>query len=70
MFRNLEAEQHRNALTDADVAEVLGITRTTYNAKKIRGNFTFAEIRKLLHLFHVSFEYLFETDGDTPAQAG
>ncbi len=69
MFRNLEAEQHRNGLTDADVAEILGITRTTYNAKKNRGNFTFSEIRKLLSLFRVTFEYLFETEGDAPPQA-
>lgn len=59
MFRNLEAEQKRAGLTNSDVAEVLGITRVTYENKKKKGKFTRVEIVKLLALFNVKFEYLF-----------
>jgi len=42
MFRNLEAEQARNAFTNQDVATHLGILRTSYEVRKKPGN--------LLHL--------------------
>lgn len=42
MFRNLEAEQVRNAFTNQDVATHLEISRTSYENKKKLGN--------LLHL--------------------
>lgn len=68
MFRNLEAEQKRAAMTNADVAEYLGISRATYENKKRDGKFNRPEIVKLLHLFKCKFEYLFDTDGgSTPA---
>lgn len=38
MFRNLDAEQARNSLTNADVAEKLGISRVSYESKKKQGN--------------------------------
>ena len=34
MFRNLEAEQKRIGLTNAQMAEKLGISRITYEIKK------------------------------------
>lgn len=63
MFRNLEAEQKRNGLTNLQVAEILGISRTTYEAKKRNGMFTRPQIVKLLELFCCDFNYLFETNG-------
>ena len=37
MFRNLEAEQARNGLTNADMGEKLGISRVSYENKKKSG---------------------------------
>lgn len=60
MFRNLEAEQRRNGMTNNDVSALLNVTRTTYENKKKAGNFNRAEIVTLLELFDCKFEYLFE----------
>lgn len=60
MFRNLEAEQKRFGLTNSDVAEILGISRNTYEKKKKTGNFNRAQVVLLLNLFKCKFEYLFE----------
>lgn len=60
MFRNLEAEQRRAGMTNSDVAEILGISRVTYENKKKDGKFNRREIVALLKLFGVTFEYLFE----------
>ena len=62
MFRNLEAEQRRHGLTNEQVAEILGISRDTYEKKKKNGKFNRPEIVKLLKLFNCSFEYLFEAE--------
>ena len=51
MFRNLEAEQARNAFTNQDVATHLGISRTSYENKKKTGKFTTFEIKLLCRLF-------------------
>lgn len=59
MFKNLEAEQARNCLTNAAVANVIGVSRTTYERKKKNGNFNRAEIVILLKLFKCDFDYLF-----------
>ena len=39
MFRNLEAEQRRLGMTNSDVAELLGVSRSTYESKKKNGMF-------------------------------
>lgn len=64
MFSNLEAEQARQGKTNSDMAEYLGVSRTTYEAKKRNGNFTRPQIVKLLSLFQCSFEYLFEIQNE------
>ena len=65
MFRNLNAEQARLGMTDEDVAERIGISRASYISKKNSGKFTVPQVRILLHLFDVDFEYLFATDNKT-----
>ena len=64
MFRNLEAEQARLSLTNTEVAEILGMSRTTYETKKKTGKFNRIEIVRLLNLFNTDFEYLFETENN------
>lgn len=65
MFRNLDAEQARNAMTNKDVADSLGISRVSYENKKKTGKFTTFEIKKLCIMFNCSFDYLFETTTDS-----
>ena len=65
IFRNLEAEQARANLTNAEVANMLGISRVTYEKKKKTGNFNFSEVIFLLAKFGVSFEYLFATENES-----
>jgi hypothetical protein len=62
MFRNLEAEQKRAGLSNSKMAEILAISRVTYENKKHTGLFNRAQIVKLLKLFNCNFEYLFQTD--------
>lgn len=62
LFRNLEAEQARNGLSNGDVAKKLGISRNSYESKKKSGKFTTFEIKTLCKMFRCKFDYLFETD--------
>lgn len=52
MFRNLEAEQKRYGYTNANMAELLGISRVTYENKKRTGMFNRPQIETLLRLFN------------------
>ena len=61
VFRNLDAEQARKGYTNSDVAELLGISRVSYENKKKSGKFTTMEVKELLKTFNVDFEYLFFT---------
>lgn len=61
MFRNLDAEQARHAMTNEDVAKILDVSRVTYESKKKTGKFTLSEIKSLCSLFSCGFDYLFET---------
>lgn len=60
MFRNLAAEQARRRLTNQQVADALGITRTSYIWKKRTSKFFYHEIVILLDLFGGGFDYLME----------
>lgn len=62
MFRNIYAEQARIGYTNTKMAKFLGISRTTYEAKRNSGNFSREQIAKMLNLFDCKFEYLFATD--------
>ncbi len=60
MFPNLEAEQARRGMTNQSTADILNISRVTYESKKRSGKFYVSEISKLCDLFNCSYEYLFE----------
>ena len=62
MFRNLEAEQARLRLTNQKVADILEISRVSYENKKKTGKFTTLEIKCLCKLFSCKFDYLFATE--------
>ncbi len=67
MFNNLQAEQARRHMTNQQVADEIGISRTTYESKKRTGCFTVRECAALCKIFSSSFEYLFDTDDNKSA---
>lgn len=60
-FPNLQAEQARNGMTNEQVANILGISRVSYEQKKKSGRFVASECTALCGLFNCSFDYLFES---------
>ncbi len=62
MFRNLEAEQARLGKSNLEMANILNVSRVTYENKKKTGEFSRSQITTLLNLFKCSFEYLFADD--------
>ena len=67
MFRNLEAEQARLRLTNQKVADILEISRVSYENKKKTGKFTTREIKKLCRIFKCKFDYLFAEENEKGA---
>lgn len=61
MFPNLNAEQARHGHTNKNVADMLGLNRNTYEAKKRNGKFSKDEIDFLCDTYHCSYRYLFNT---------
>ena len=61
MFKNLKAEMARNGHKNADVAQILGISRQAYEWKMKTGKFKVTEAKKLCELYSRDFDYLFET---------
>jgi hypothetical protein len=51
-------------MSNTKVADILGLSRISYENKKKTGKFTLPEIRALLELFGGTFEYLFEMTED------
>lgn len=62
MFRNLDAEQARYSYTNQDMANMIGISRVSYENKKRTGKFTAIEAKKMCKIFKVKFDYLFATE--------
>lgn len=69
MYTNLKAEQARNGMTNAAVAEKLGISRTCYESKLRTGNFRVREAMKLCELYGCEFNYLFAVQGTSQSSA-
>ena len=69
MFVNLKAEQARHGMSNAVVAEKLGISRTCYESKLRTGNFRVSEAMKLCSLYGCEFNYLFDTQNKNQSSA-
>lgn len=65
MYRNIKAEQARKAMTNQQIADVLGVCRKSYESKVVKGTFTVDEAKALIKLFEKPFDYLFATDPAT-----
>ena len=64
LYPNLKAEQSRAGLTNQKVADLIGVSRVTYESKKKSGRFDVSESKKLCDLFKCDFVYLFATEGE------
>lgn len=64
MYPNLLGQKAARHLTDADMAKIIGISRTAYQSKQKSGRFTPAECQAYCKYFAKRFEYLFALDGD------
>lgn len=64
MFPNLLGQKAIHNLTDEDMANIIGVSRTAYQSKKKSGRFTPAECQAYCKYFGKSFQYLFAEDGD------
>ena len=64
LFKNLDAEQARHSYTNQRMADIVGISRVSYENKKKNGKFTALEAKKMCKIFKVKFDYLFATDED------
>lgn len=64
MFPNLMGQKAYNKLSDSDMAQIIGVSRPTYERKLATGGFVASECRKYMQYFHKSFEYLFATDDE------
>lgn len=62
MFNNLKAEMSRKGYKNKDVAEVLGISRQTFEYKMRTGKFKIIEAITLCRLFSCDFNYLFDVE--------
>ena len=59
MFPNLNAEQARKGLSNASTANIIGISRNSFENKKRTGKFYVSELNKLCDYFNCDYEYLF-----------
>lgn len=60
MFPNLDAEQARRKMTNQNTADLMGISRPSYENKKKTGKFYVYEIARLCKIFDCPYEYLFD----------
>ena len=58
MFKNLDAEQARNNMTNQQVADYLGISRPSYERKKKTGKFYVTNRQKDLLKLSIPEKYI------------
>ena len=64
MFPNLLGQQHFHHMTAADMAAVIGVSRTAFQNKMKSGRFKPEECRKFCEFFGKSFDFLFASNED------
>lgn len=64
MFPNLLGQKAYHKMTDADMAAVIGVSRTAYQQKIRSGRFSPEECKKFCDHFNKSFAFLFATDDE------
>lgn len=64
MFPNLLGQKAIHHMTDADMADVIRVSRTAYQQKIRSGRFTPEECKAYCSFFGKRFEYLFAEDSE------
>lgn len=64
MFNNLKAEMARKGYRSKDMAEILGISRQSFEYKMRTGKFKLIEAVTLCNVFSCDFNYLFDVKLD------
>lgn len=64
MFANLLGQKAYYKLTDQDMADIIGVSRVTYDSKMKSGRFTPAECMKFCRYFKKPFEFLFAMEDE------
>lgn len=62
MYANLLGQKAYYHLTDKDMGEIIGVSRTTFGQKIRSGRFWPSECQAYCKYFNKSFEYLFATE--------
>ena len=70
MYANLLGQKAIHKLTDKDMGNIIGISRTAYNQKIKTGKFSPVECKAYCKYFNRPFDYLFATDDDIPTTSG
>lgn len=64
MLKNLLAEKIARRLTNQEMANIIGVSRPTYENKVRNGKFTVSECKAFMKYFNETFEVLFKSDND------
>lgn len=64
MFPNLMGQKAFHKLTDADMGQIIGVSRQTFQSKMQSGRFTPRECRTLCDYFGKDFDFLFAVEAD------
>lgn len=62
MLRNLVAEKAIHRLSNQQMADIIGVSRPTFESKMKSERFTVRECQRFIKYFGKTFEYLFATD--------
>ena len=64
MFPNLLGQKAYHKMSNDDMANVIGVSRNTYESKIASGKFTAIECKMYCAHFRKNFEFLFATNDD------
>lgn len=67
MYPNLLGQKAHHKMNDAQMAEIIGVSRNSYQQKIKSGRFTPTECKAFCAYFDKSFAYLFSDDGEEPS---
>lgn len=62
VYPNIKLEQFKMQLTNAEVAQKIGISRVSYESKLKSGRFVASEVLKMCELFDCDTKYLFASN--------
>lgn len=65
MLKNLIAEKAIHRLSNQQMADIIGVSRPTFENKMRSERFTVSECQRFLKYFGKTFEYLFATDEES-----